>query len=95
MRYTYKINGNTSVNAMSYKKLLKMLPSKYPEGTIVNIEYKNKKDNLINKDVKVGSNDWNIFRCTYGAQGFNLGLHGFINQRSINREGLIWKLYER
>ena len=42
---------------MSYKKLLKMLPSKYPEGTIVNIEYKNKKDNLINKDVKVGSND--------------------------------------
>ena len=57
MRYTYKINGNTSVNAMSYKKLLKMLPSKYPVGTIVNIEYKNKKDNLIIKDVKVSSND--------------------------------------
>ena len=57
MRYTYKINGKTSVNAMSYKKLLKMLPSKYPEGTIVNIEYKNKKDNLINKDVKVGTKD--------------------------------------
>ena len=79
MRYTYKINGNTSVNAMSYKKLLKMLPSKYPVGTIVNIEYKNKKDNLIIKDVKVSSNDWNIFRCTNGAQGFNLGLHVFIN----------------
>ncbi|MDA9626975.1 hypothetical protein N9S53_00740 [Candidatus Pelagibacter sp.] len=57
MRYTYKINGNTSINAMSYKKLLKMLPSKYPVGTIVNIEYKNKKDNWCVKDVKVSSND--------------------------------------
>ena len=57
MRYTYKINGNTSINAMSYKKLLKMLPSKYPVGTIVNISYTNKKDNLIIKDVKVGTND--------------------------------------
>jgi hypothetical protein len=34
---------------------------------------------LIIKDVKVSSNDWDIFRCTNGAQGFNLGLHVFIN----------------
>ena len=64
MRYFYNCNDgqNTDkstahIEAMSYKKMLKILPSKYPEGTIVNIEYKNKKDNLINKDVKVGSND--------------------------------------
>jgi hypothetical protein len=42
---------------MSYKKMLKILPSKYPVGTIVNISYTNKKDNLIIKDVKVGTND--------------------------------------
>ena len=57
MRYTYKINDGTEIQAMSYKKMLKKLPSKYPEGTIVNISYTNKKDNLIIKDVKVGAND--------------------------------------
>ena len=41
----------------TYKKMLKILPSKYPVGTIVNISYTNKKDNLIIKDVKVSSND--------------------------------------
>ena len=94
MRYTYKINDGTEIQAMSYKKMLKKLPSKYPEGTIVNIGYVNKKKKLIFKDVKVGSNDWNIFRCTYGAQSITLGLHGFINQRSINREGLdgVWRV---
>ena len=86
MRYTYNCNDglNTDkstnhIQAMSYKKMLKILPSKYPVGTIVNIEYKNKKDNWCVKDVKVSSNDWDICRCTNGAQGFNLGLHVFIN----------------
>ena len=93
MRYTYKINGNTSVNAMSYKKLLKMLPSKYPEGTIVNIEYKNKKDNLINKDVKVGSNDWNIFRCTNRVTSHFINRASFYSKRAIFTEGLngVWR----
>ena len=57
MRYTYKINDGTEIQAMSYKKMLKSLASKFKEGEIVNVVYKNKKDNLINKDVKVGSND--------------------------------------
>ena len=64
MRYTYNCNDglNTDkstnhIEAMSYKKMLKKLPSKYPEGTIVNIGYVNKKKKLIFKDVKVGSND--------------------------------------
>jgi len=54
------LNTDKSTNhiqAMSYKKMLKILPSKYPVGTIVNISYTNKKDNLIIKDVKVSSND--------------------------------------
>ena len=64
MRYTYNCNDglNTDkstnhIQAMSYKKMLKILPSKYPEGTIVNIGYVNKKKKLIFKDVKVSSND--------------------------------------
>ena len=56
MRYTYKINDSTEIQAMSFKKMLKKLPSKYAEGTILNIGYVNKKGNLIFKDVKVGSN---------------------------------------
>ena len=93
MRYTYNVNGILH-KAMSFKKMLKTLPSRFKEGEVVSVEYRNKKDNLIKKDVKVGSNDWNIFRCTYGAQGFTLGLHSFINQRSINREGLdgVWRV---
>ena len=55
MRYTYKINDGTEIKAMSFKKMLKKLPSKYAEGTILNIGYVNKKKNLIFKDVKVGS----------------------------------------
>ena len=43
MRYTYKINDGTEIQAMSYKKMLKKLPSKYPEGTMLNIGYINKK----------------------------------------------------
>ncbi len=64
MRYTYNCNDglNTDkstnhIEAMSYKKMLKILPLKYPIGTIVNVSYTNKKKNLIIKDVKVVSND--------------------------------------
>ena len=64
MRYFYNCNDglNTDkstahIEAMSYKKMLKILPSKYPEGTIVNVMYTNKKKKLIVRDVKVGSND--------------------------------------
>ena len=64
MRYFYNCNDgqNTDkstahIEAMSYKKMLKILPSKYPEGTMLNIGYINKKKKLIFKDVKVGSND--------------------------------------
>ena len=31
------------------------------------------------KEEEYDWNVWNIFRCTYGAQGLTLGLHGFIN----------------
>ena len=70
MRYKYKVRelaptkndivevGEAKqMEAMSFKKMLKSLASKFKEGEIVNVVYKNKKDNLINKDVKVGSND--------------------------------------
>ena len=86
MRYTYKINDGTEIQAMSYKKMLKKLPSKYPEGTMLNIGYINKKKKLIFKDVKVGSNDWDIFRSTYGAQGTYLGLYFFYTKRVIYRK---------
>ena len=60
MRYNYVVTpekGETeNIQAMSFKKMLKKLPSKYAEGTILNIGYVNKKKNLIFKDVKVGSN---------------------------------------
>ena len=49
--------NDITIEAMSFKKMLKSLSSKFKEGEIVNVVYKNKKDNLINKDVKVGSND--------------------------------------
>ena len=91
MRYFYNCNDglNTDkstahIEAMSYKKMLKILPSKYPEGTIVNVSYTNKKKKIIVRDVKVGSNDWDICRCTNGAQGFNLGLYFFDTKRNTN-----------
>jgi len=55
--YKMEINNDITIEAMSFKKMLKSLASKFKEGEIVNVVYKNKKDNLINKDVKVGSND--------------------------------------
>ena len=93
MRYFYNCNDgqNTDkstahIEAMSYKKMLKILPSKYPKGTIVNVMYTNKKKRLISKRIKVGSNDWDIFRCTYGAQGTYLGLYFFNTKRVIYRK---------
>jgi len=78
MRYTYNCNDglNTDkstnhIEAMSYKKMLKILPLKYPIGTIVNVSYTNKKKNLIIKDVKVVSNDWIIFRFTNRITSIN------------------------
>ena len=78
MRYTYNCNDglNTDkstnhIQAMSYKKMLKILPLKYPIGTIVNVSYTNKKKNLIIKDIKVVSNDWNIYKHTKRITSIN------------------------
>jgi len=78
MRYTYNCNDgmNTDkstnhIEAMSYKKMLKILPLKYPIGTIVNVSYTNKKKNLITKDIKVVSNDWNIYKHTKRITSIN------------------------
>ena len=56
MRYIYNIKdeqGNTeTVQAMSYRKLLKKLSSKY-SNKIVQINYRNKKDHHLVKIVKI------------------------------------------
>lgn len=56
MRYTYQVNDQT-IKAMSFKKMLKALPGKFKPGEVVQVQYKNKKDNLINKFVTVKSID--------------------------------------
>ena len=52
MRYEYKITlinkEQETIEAMSYKKMLKTLVNKHP-NTIVNCIYTNKKKHLINK----------------------------------------------
>ena len=52
MRYEYKITHinkeQETIEAMSYKKMLKTLVNKHP-NTIVTCIYTNKKKNLINK----------------------------------------------
>ena len=52
MRYEYKITPidkeQETIEAMSYKKMLKTLVNKHP-NTIVTCIYTNKKENLINK----------------------------------------------
>ena len=52
MRYEYKITPidkeQETIEAMSYKKMLKTLVNKHP-NTIVTCIYTNKKKNLINK----------------------------------------------
>jgi len=57
MRYEYLItdtNKNTEVfKAMSYKKLLKQLNSKYKEGEVLKINYTNKKNHKLLKYVKI------------------------------------------
>ena len=56
MRYTYQVNDQT-IEAMSFKKMLKALPGKFKPGEVVQVQYKNKKDNLINKSITVKSID--------------------------------------
>ena len=57
MRYIYNIKddeGNQeTLKAMSYKKLVKKLNSKYEPGKIVQVKYKNKKDHKLLKYVKI------------------------------------------
>ena len=57
MRYIYNIKdeqGNKeTLQAMSYKKLLKQLNSKYKEGEVISIKYFNKKNHELLKYVKI------------------------------------------
>ena len=57
MRYTYLIKdqqGNQeTLKAMSYKKLLKQLNSKYKPGEVIQINYTNKKDHELLKYIKI------------------------------------------
>ena len=57
MRYTYLIKdqqGNQeTLKAMSYKKLLKQLNTKFKPNEIIPIKYKNKKDHELLKYVKI------------------------------------------
>ena len=57
MKFIYNIEdeqGNKeTLQAMSYKKLLKQLNSKYKEGEVIRVSYKNKKDHDLLKYVKV------------------------------------------
>ena len=57
MRYEYLITDtdkNTeTIKAMSYKKLLKQLNSKYKEGEVISIKYFNKKNHELLKYVKI------------------------------------------
>jgi hypothetical protein len=57
MRYIYLIKdqqGNQeTLQAMSYKKLLKQLNTKFKPNEIISIKYKNKKDHELLKYVKI------------------------------------------
>tara|TARA_R100000808_G_scaffold3128_1_gene11422 strand:+ start:162 stop:347 length:186 start_codon:yes stop_codon:yes gene_type:complete len=57
MRYTYLIKDQQGkeeeYKAMSYKKLLKQLNSKYKEGEVIQVKYTNKKDHNLLKYVKI------------------------------------------
>jgi len=59
MRYTYLIKDQSGkeeeYKAMSYKKLLKQLNSKYKEGEVIQVKYTNKKDHELLKYVKIKS----------------------------------------
>jgi len=57
MRYIYNIKDEQGkeeeYKAMSYKKLLKQLNSKYKEGEVIQVKYTNKKDHKLLKYVKI------------------------------------------
>ena len=57
MKFIYNIKdeqGNKeTLQAMSYKKLLKQLNNKYKEGEVIQVKYKNKKDHALLKYIKI------------------------------------------
>ncbi|ANS03845.1 hypothetical protein [uncultured Mediterranean phage uvDeep-CGR2-KM24-C165] len=57
MKFIYNIEdeqGNKeTLQAMSYKKLLKQLNSKFKEGEVIQVKYINKKDHELLKYVKI------------------------------------------
>ena len=55
MRYKYKVANEklgleTTIEAMSFKKMLKSIVSKFPKQNVF-VSYKNKKDHLIEKNI--------------------------------------------
>ena len=57
MRYSYLINDNETIEANSFKKLLKLLPGKFKPGENVKISYINKKKHKLLKFIKVKKSD--------------------------------------
>ena len=57
MKFIYNIKdeqGNKeTLQAMSYKKLLKQLNNKYKVGEVIRVNYKNKKDHDLLKYIKI------------------------------------------
>ena len=57
MKFIYNIEdeqGNKeTLQAMSYKKLLKQLNNKYKVGEVIRVNYKNKKDHDLLKYIKI------------------------------------------
>ena len=57
MKFIYNIKdeqGNEqTLQAMSFKKLLKQLNNKYKTGEIIQVKYKNKKDHDLLKYIKI------------------------------------------
>ena len=56
-RYSYNIKDQSGkeevINCQSYKKLLKQLNTKYKEGEVIQVQYKNKKQHEMLKYVKI------------------------------------------
>ena len=57
MKFIYNIKDEQgtqeTLQAMSYKKLLKQLNNKYKEGEVIQVKYKNKKDHDLLKYIKI------------------------------------------
>ena len=57
MRYTYLIKDQQgkeeTLKAMSYKKLLKQLNTKYKPSEVIQVKYTNKKDHELLKYIKI------------------------------------------